>query len=355
MKKHFFLSCILACLTATGSCQAAGETSLFGTIREPKLVVNNRILAKANGKAISVVDIMKKMDMMFYKQFPQYTSSVQARFQFYQINWKLVLNEMIDRELILADAEESKLVVSAGDVRQEMESLFGPNIITNLDKIGLTFNEASKMVLDDITMRRMIYFRVQSKAVTKITPQLIRSYYDDVAKDNIRDNEWVFNVVTIRHRDSSNAAETANLVHRLLAEDKIPLADLNTKLEETAPTTAQNVSVTVSEEFHTNEKELSEPFRKILVTLNANSYSEPIAQKSRANNSTVTRIFYLKQMTPGGVIPYNEMADNIRARLLDDEINKESDAYLTRLRKQFHVQEIVLEGTDTFQPFELIE
>ena len=62
------------------------------------------------------------------------------------MNWKYVLQELIDKELILGDAEEKKVAITAGDVRQEMENMFGPNIIANLDKIGLSMDEALKIV-----------------------------------------------------------------------------------------------------------------------------------------------------------------------------------------------------------------
>lgn len=356
MKKYLFLS-IFATLAAFSTCEAAKSDSLIlgSGSADPKLVVNNRILVKVNGKVISVIDLMKKMDMLFYKQFPQYATSLPARCQFYLANWKSVLNEIIDKELILADAEEAKLVVSQGDVREEMESLFGPNIHINLDKAGLSFSEASKMVLDDISMRRMLYFRVQSKAISRVTPQAIRKFYDEVAKDNIRDNEWVYNVITIRHKDATKAAETANSVYRILTDDKAPLADLAAKLQEVEPKTPKSPTVTVSEEFQTNEKELSDSYKKILVDLSADSYSLPISQKSRADNSTVVRLFYLKKMTPGGVIPYSELADRIKGRLIDDEINKETEVYLTKLRQQYHVQDAQMQEivSSDFQPFEL--
>src|SRR5262249_17801417 len=143
------------------------------------IVVNNRILARINEKAISVVDLMKKLDVLFYREFPQYTSSKVARYQFYQANWKNVLQELIDKELILADAEENKLPISSGDVRQEMEQLFGPNIIANLDKVGLSFDDAWKIVQGDITIRRMMYMRVNAKAMRQVTPQDVWAAYEE--------------------------------------------------------------------------------------------------------------------------------------------------------------------------------
>ena len=41
------------------------------SFNEPEhLIVNNRILAKVNGKTISVVDVMKKMDVFLNRAYP---------------------------------------------------------------------------------------------------------------------------------------------------------------------------------------------------------------------------------------------------------------------------------------------
>ena len=336
-------------------CMSHADTSLIGGAKEQQITVNNRILAKVNGKAISVIDLMKKMDMLFYKQFPEYTTSAAARYQFYLSNWKHVLSEMIDKELITADAEESKLVVSAGDVRQEMETMFGPNIIANLDKVGLTFEEAYQMVLADITLKRMMYFRVQSKAITQATPQKIRDFYNEVSKNLVRDNEWVYRVITIRHKDPAKAAEAAHTAQNFLKEDRVPFDELSAKWKEFSLNSPKAPTVTVSEEFHTKEKELSESFKKTLITLKPDTYSDPLAQKSRADNSTVVRIFYLKNMIAGGVIPFNEVEAKIKDKLIEDAMEKESKAYLAKLRQHFDAQDGLIEGliNSDYQPFVL--
>lgn len=351
MKSKSLCSVILSILLSSSSL-AIAESSLLSS-KEPQITVNNRILAKANGKAISVIDLMKKMDMLFYRQFPQYTSSSVARHQFYLANWKPLLTEMIDKELIMADAAESKLVVSPGDVRQEMETMFGPNIIENLDKVGLTFEEAYQMVLADITLKRMMYFRVQSKAVSQATPQKIREYYEKIARENIRDNEWIYRVVTVRHKDSTKAAETANTVKGLLDEDHISFEDLPAKLKELIPESPKQPTVTVSEEYHTNEKELSDAFKQNLEALQPDSYSNPLPQKSRSDNSTVVRIFYLKEIKPGGAIPFKELEAKIKNVLIEEAIEKESDAYLSRLRQHFDAQEDQIDELmkSDYQPF----
>ena len=313
------------------------------------ILVNNRILAKVNGKAISVIDVMKKMDILFYREFPQYTNSSQARFQFYQANWKHLMQELVDKELMMADAEENKLPVSSGDVRQEMERLFGPNIIGNLDKIGMSFDEALKIVQGDITIHRMLFIRVNSKALRKVTPQDVSTYYEQNAASNIRPDEWIYQVVSIRNKDASAGAEAANLAHDMLANDLMALNDLPKKIED-HPTLGKNSKVTISEEHHHTDKEISPAYKEILAQMESNTYSKPIAQKSRSDNSTVFRLFFLKEKIAGGIPPFSEVEARIKDKLLEKAIVEESKTYIKKLRKHFDVQESVPEN---FQPFSL--
>ena len=56
-----------------------------------------------------------------------------------------MLMEMIDHQLILADATDKEIKISSGEVREEMEFRFGPNIMLTLDNIGLTYDDTWKM------------------------------------------------------------------------------------------------------------------------------------------------------------------------------------------------------------------
>lgn len=334
--------------------QATGEHLFYPPEENKSIVINNRILAKVNGKAISVYDIMKKMDMLFYRSFPEYTSSTTARFQFYQMNWKGVLRDLIDKELILADAEENKMVVSSGDVRQEMENLFGPNIIANLDSIGLTFEEAWKIVQGDILIKRMMYVRTTSKVLKQITPQDVHAAYAIYATENIRPDTWVYSVISIRDKDKTKGAEAAYQTYRLLAEDHVPLSEVSEKIK-TLASIAKSSKVTISEEYRHNDKEMSEAYKITLTNLKPGTYSQPSTHKSRMDNSNIYRIFYLKEFLSGGALPFNEVAKQLKEKLLDEAADKETDEYLKRLRKHFDVQE-TLEGelsNEEFEPFRI--
>ncbi len=349
--KLLFIVLLICCVIS--QLQGVADPMLFGKEDNLRLVINNRILAKVNDKAISVMDVMKKMDVLFYREFPEYTSSIQARYQFYKVNWKHVLEELISKELVMADAEENKLPVSSGDVRQEMESLFGPNIIGNLDKIGLSYDEAQKIIQGDITIRRMIYVRVNSKALKKVTPQVVRAAYEEFVTNpaNSKPDIWQYHVISIRDKDSTRGAEAANLAYELL-NARSPLDQLSTKIKENP--LFEKTQINVSEEYSLEEKDISTAYKEILTTMQPNTHSKPLAQKSRSDKTNnLFRIFVFNDLKKGGVPSFSEMEINIKDQLLDDAVNQETVAYLKKLRKHFHVQEDYLQTDETFEPFSL--
>lgn len=320
-----------------------------------KILINNRILAVVNGKPFSTYDLMKKMDLAFYRQYPQYVADPQARFHFYNMNWKALLEEMIDKELILADAEESKITVSGGDIRQEMEASFGPNIIANLDKAGISFEEAMKIMQEEILVKRLISGRVHAKALRLVTPAKVRIAYEAFAKDpaNGRLTQWSYNIITIKERSLEKTQESAQVVHQMLL-DGIPLDQLATAVKE-KKFLGKKGDVTVSKTVKHNDKELSQDYLSILADLEPGKYSAPFPHRSRSNNITVYRILFIQEKIPGGVPPYKEMERQIKERLLDEEIDKETTVYLTKLRHHYHVRSSDLEAhlPPNYEPFSL--
>lgn len=315
--------------------------------------VNNRVLACVNAKAITVVDVMKKMDMVFLKHFPEYTSSPHARIQYYQINWKPTLQELIDKELILADALENKVPLTAGDVRQEMESLFGPNIIANLDKIGLSFDEAFKIVQGDLLLRRTMMIRVNSKAMRTVTPQIIREAYNEFAAKNVKEAAWRYRVLTIRNSDPTSGAESANLAYRLLTEDNIEPNALSKKLKSLHA--EDKSSFSLSDSLYHTENEMADLIKSTIKEMEAGSISMPIAQKSRADKSTLFRIMILDEKIPAGAVPYSEMETQIKNDLYEKAIGRESDLYLKKLRAHYAISEDYIKEMvpEDFEPFTL--
>ncbi len=353
MKNQFFI-CLTLALMSSSNIQALNNESLFNPRQEEsKIYINNRILARVNGKPISTYDLMKKMDLAFFRQYPQYAGSIDARFQFYEMSWKPALDEMIDKELILADAQESKIEVSSGDVRQEIELSFGPNIIANLDKAGLSYEEASKIMQEDIIIRRLLAGRVHSKALRQVTPSKVRQTYDTFIQDpaNTRLTQWSYRIVTIKERNLQKTEETAKAAYQLLMQG-VSLDQLSAQLKD-RKILGRKGKVTVSNVIQHNDKEISKDYRDILITLDKGMYSQPFANKSRSSKTTVYRILSIEEKNPGGIPSYKEMESILKEKLLDQEIDKETDLYLQKLRQHYHIRQNELESflPPGYQPF----
>ncbi len=354
MIKRILLPILCAQILLThGSSHAIGQNQfLFSSNKPSHIEVNNRIMAVINGKPISAYDLMKKMDVTFYKQFPEYAESVEAKFQFYQYNWKHTLTDLIDKELILADAEEVKIPVSSGEVRQEMETLFGPNIISSLDRAGLSFEEAQKIVQSDLLLQRMMSVRVNLKSLRKVTPQAILEAYEKYSETNVRLYEWDYNIISVRHIDPSKAEETANVIHSLVTNDNVPISELKERLKALG-LYEKDTKINISEKFHHTENEVSEKYRDILTTMKVGAFTEPLAHTTRDGNSKIFRIFFLEDSITGGKVPFEELENKLISQLRNKVIDEEAENYLNQLRERFHVNdsEIMTQLPENFEPF----
>lgn len=315
-----------------------------------ELVVFNRILAKVNGKTISVVDVMKKMDLFLQKNYPHLANSKMARHQFYSSQWRDYLTQMIDTELMIADAEKLEVKVTEADVREEILNRFGSNIMPTLDKLGMTYEECRQMIHDEMIVQRMMWFRVNSKALSNVNSQDIKEAYKQFCAQNPEMEEWQYQVLSIR---SPNKTASENLAARAfeLLNAKLDLATVTDQLK--APDEA--TTITISPDMQADEKSVSASHKEVLKTLSENSFSPPIAQVSRVDNSVVYRIFYLKTHSKKQVPPFEKMADNIKDQLLQQSANKENAQYILKLRERLGYDEKHMTETlpSDFQPFAL--
>ncbi|MBJ7448788.1 MAG: peptidyl-prolyl cis-trans isomerase [Parachlamydiales bacterium] len=318
------------------------------------IAVQNRVLAKANSKLITVVDVMKRMDLVFFREYAHLADSLEARCQFYQQNWRSFLDDLIDSELIMADAGEKKYSVSEGDVREEMESLFGPNVVYNIDSYGLTFDEAKNMLTSDLTVRRMTYAMVNNRVMHQIHPKEVREIYEKEVKNNPTDDVWTYRVLSLNGPKSDECKQAAEVAYQLLSDNSITIDSINEALKEKNVLT-NDMTVSVSDEFVRHEKELSTNHKDSLKSLNSGQYSNPASQLNRNTNQTVWRIFYVKDHQEGRIIPFPEVEDRIKQYLMEKAVAAETERYRTHLRERYNIDKDYLNEMipGDFQPFHL--
>jgi hypothetical protein len=335
-------------LTVSAAFASPFSSPLVDMGEERKIAVQNAILAKVNGTTISMMDVKKKMDLVFHQNFPDLLHSPEARCQFYQASWRNVLTEMIDQELIIADAADKEIKLTDAEVREEIENRFGPNVMGTLDQIGVTYDEAWKMVKNDMIVARMTWWFIHSKALASVTPMQIREAYRLYLEKNPPYNELKYQVVTMRGEALAEAAQ--DLARRIDAEQKSPeeLASVLAGFESQHP----GVSVHCSQPFTAKDTELSESHRTALQALNPGQHSAPLFQKSR-DRQQVCRFFFLESRREFSPPSFEDMAPMLKNELMQKASSEISSNYLGKLRKHYrfdasHLNEVIPENIEPF-------
>lgn len=338
----------VSCLLSTGITFA--DTPILQQEEAGDLIIYNRILAKVSGKTISVIDVMKRMDMFLQKHYPQLANSKAARYQFYSSQWRDYLAQMIDQELILADAEHLQVKITEAEVREEILNRFGPNTMPILDSMGLTYEETKNMIRDEMLVQRMLWFRVNSKALSSVNSSDVKVAYRQFCEKNPELEEWQYQVLSIRSPQKEVSEDLAKRAFDLL-HTKLDLSAVSEQI--LAP--EGTATITLSPDLQADEKSISSSHKSVLKNLTENTFSEPIAQVNRIDNSVVYRIFYLKKHSKRVLPSFEKMAEELKEQLLQEAANAENTHYIKKLRNRLGYDEKhMLESLPPdFQPFAL--
>jgi hypothetical protein len=305
-----------------------------------EIIIHNRILTRVNGRTISVLDVVKNMDVYLNRHYPQYLNSQTARFQFYTTQWRSTLQQMIDTELMVADAESKSITVTEGEVRKEFQSRFGPNVMATLDLLNLSPEEAKRLIHQEMVVQRIQGLRIMAKVLQKVSSQSIKEGYQNFLKENPPTNLWVYQFVTLK---ASDEASLSQLAQQFKAESQ---NDLKTAAENFKERLPPDATLSLSKEFTTEDKALSKAHKEVLQALKPGIWSEPI----RSGEDTL-RIFCLKSHTEEKPPSFATVASNLRNHMLNQTADTEMQVYRKRLYKRFNFDENTLDIPAHFEPF----
>jgi hypothetical protein len=318
------------------------------------IVVNNRILTTVNGKTLSMLDVVKQMDVFLSQYYPQYLDSDQARMQFYTMQWKSTLQRMIDQELMAADAEslqERGMNVKATDaeVREEIQNRYGPNVMGALDKLGLSYEEARKIIHQELVVQKIQWIRVTSKVLSKVTTESIKKAFDEYLVKNPPKELWTYQFLTLRYDAVDKAMALADQIEELKDSSGSVLSVAADVFKQKLPE-EEWTHISLSSELQSEEKELSEAHRSVLAQMTLSGWSKPVVQQSR-DGSQVVRIFHLKSHTKQEAPLFETMASGLKQDLLNQYADKEMEVYLARLHQRFNYSPSSLDIPAQFEPF----
>lgn len=317
-----------------------------------QITINNRLLARVNDKTITVLDVVKKMDLFLSAYYPEAMKLTSSRYQFYMSNWKAVLERMIDDQLILADSEGKDFKITEGEIRQAILDRLGPNVMASLDKLNMNYEEARKMIHEELIVQKMMGAKVHSKAFQSVGPSQVKTAYKDYIAEQATGQEWEYQVVSIRSPNVILSEQLAAHAYILLSAAKSGPEALAAKLQEIRKPEDPEFAVNVSQILKANEKTISEAHRKGLQGLEPGMYSKPIAQVSGIDKVTVQRIFFLKDLGNKEPPSFDEIANKLRENLMEVAATQAERIYKTKLRQRFSFDSLHLEEIPSdFQPF----
>ena len=295
----------------------------FSLQPDEHIVVNNRVLLKLNNKPLSVMDVVRKMDLIFYQQYPHLVNSAPMRFQFYQQSWETVLAAMIDDQLILADAKDKRIDASEGEVREALEKLFGHDPVLKLDELGVTYDEIFEMLKTDIIVQKLTGGMVHAKAATAVNPKKMRQLYERLRRENPPQEIYKYRVLSFR---GEGAKELALQAHQKL-EKGAAFEELPAQFVES------EVQLSLSEEYERSSKEISKAHEAVLSQLKSGEISTPIMRKN------VFYLFELKDMEKKEFASFNEMEGELKSQVMELEVIEYNRKYRMHLRKRYGLSE----------------
>lgn len=326
---HFFL---LVTLVSSG-----GWAQLSLDASEEHLEIRNRVLANVNGTAITAMDLAERLDLTFAEYYPEYLGQSEARFEYFRASWKPMLQQLVNDKLIQFDALERGMPISRGEVREAIEERFGPDVLKNLDSVGLSYDKAYELMHAEIMVRRMSGYRINSKAYMAVGPAAIKAAYRKAVEDLEGKATWNYRLVSFRAEDSERALAAAHKVHQMLKERDGALDGLSEELAQ--EDWDSSVSVSVSEDFERSVDDISDVHREVVEGLAANSFSEPVIQEGRSGK--VVRIYFVNEITHAEIPDFADVEDRVRNRLLGERVQQESERYFAYLRKHYDVEEML--------------
>jgi len=327
MKLYFLISIVLS--IASISAELPYKEGEF------EILVQNRVMAQVNGKPITALDVIKRMDFLFYRQFPEYMSSQSARYQYYEMNFEPILQELIDRELMRADAAEMKVEISPSDVRQELETTFGPDIISNLDKIGLRLEEAMAMLKDELLIRRVTMYKVNGKAFRNVGPMEIKKAYEEWLTTHTEPQKWRYRLFTLRGPSEEEGKKAAALVREAILTGLDPETVRKEVIQEGL--ISPNITMTLSEVYTQPQEEVPDLLLPVLSKMEGPGVSEIFSQLSRKTGEVAVRLIVLEDKLSSLNPPLRDVEDRLKNDLLQRGAMAESQKYLSSLRDQYHV------------------
>lgn len=324
-----------------------GQTEDSRTIR-----MNNRPLVSFHGKVITLFDVVQDMDKRMEENSPESLLTTMGRMQFYEKHWKEALELMIQRILVIKEAEELGIQISDAQLYEEVDTQFGPNVIQTLNEKGMTLEEAKRKAYEDIVINYMHWIRIYQKAFQNVSPEKLEIAYGNYLKQNPPIETYSYQIVSIRSPKDPYEEIAAKIAPFISNTNISDVEGLVAKLQSGLK---NQTTIQVSKPFNVNASQMSTEHLSILSNLVKNTCSQPILQNSRQDSTPVMRIFYLLDHQKQDIPSFDQLESMLKNELTSQEIAKAQNEYFTKLKKRYRCDrdDFYHMIPDNYQPFSI--
>lgn len=306
-----------------------------------------RPLVRVRDSVITVVDVMKKMDLVFYQQYPQFRTSTEKRLEFYQNSWRQALQDLVERKVIMVFADENKMEVGHGDIREEMEVTFGPNVLLKLYEAGVSSDDAYDMIRQDVMMRRILQFYVRMPAIATITPQKIKARFLEKYSNTTKGDKLSWQILSVRAPDAINAKKHLLQIIESLNAKEMTVGEAKKSLPE-------GLELLQSPLYVTEVEQLAPSMKTTLEAATFNVWTMPYPGKESKKDWAKWSSYLVTSRTPGDKVPMSLVENEIVEELMLPLFDEKRKSFMDGLIQKFDVSYCLSQKEmDDFHPFRI--
>lgn len=320
-----------------------------------QLVIHNRPLLKVGESMISLHDVLQKVNLMILAHDPEYLDNPQALFHIYQQYWKGAFEELVNAELMALYWTDKKFVLPETEIRAALNDRFGPNVVDNLNKMGLSYEQALAVVHKDLMVQQINWYFIHMKALGLVTPEKIKTAYQAYLNDFIPSEQWAYEVVSIKGDDLQFCQKVALEICQSASAESSPLLSMNDLLAGVKESFKQSdKTVTVSVQNYTHDKNaIASRYTEALRSIPIGSLSQPIIEGSP--KKPIVKLIKLQQIQKEEPKAFQEMAPSFEQQIFQKVYSEEMSLFIKNLQEQYGYTDPLKMIPEDYVPFELIE
>lgn len=301
---------------------------------EPKVEVIEQIIAKVNGDIITQTDLQRARKLL-RQELERAGLSGEALQRELQEREKDILRDRIDHLLLVQRANELNLNVDQ-DVSKYLARLMLEYKISDQEKLaelirkqtGMTFEDFKQELKENILTQRVLGQEVGSRIV--IPREEARKYYEEHKDEFIREERVFLQeiLVSTKGKEGEELAKAEKL-----AKELVERARRGEKFDELAKKYSDAVTAPNGGDLGGWKKgELRKDIEELIWDKDRGYVTDPI----RVDNGWL--ILKVVAHPQAGLAPFEEVENEIMARLFEPRFQPKVREYLTELRQRAYLQ-----------------